>query len=31
MVPIGLSLMVLLVVARLITGGDRTPSDEARH
>jgi TRAP-type C4-dicarboxylate transport system permease small subunit len=31
MVPIGLSLMVLLVVARLITGGDRTLSDGPRH
>jgi len=31
MVPIGLSLMVLLVVARLITGGDRVSSDGPRH
>jgi TRAP-type C4-dicarboxylate transport system permease small subunit len=31
MVPIGLSIMVLLVIARLITGGDREPSDGPRH
>jgi TRAP-type C4-dicarboxylate transport system permease small subunit len=31
MVPIGLAIMVLLVVVRLITGGDRTPSDGAGH
>ena len=31
MVPIGLSLMVLLVIARLLSGGDRTPSDRAGH
>jgi TRAP-type C4-dicarboxylate transport system permease small subunit len=27
-IPIGLSLMVLLVVIRLITGGDPEPSDQ---
>jgi TRAP-type C4-dicarboxylate transport system permease small subunit len=31
MVPIGLAIMVLLVIARLITGGDREPSDGPRH
>jgi TRAP-type C4-dicarboxylate transport system permease small subunit len=31
MVPVGLSLMVLLVIARLLSGGDRTPSDRAGH
>jgi TRAP-type C4-dicarboxylate transport system permease small subunit len=31
MVPLGLSLMVLLVIARLITGGERTPSDHSGH
>lgn len=31
MVPIGLSLMVLLVIVRLLSGGDRTPSDRAEH
>ena|SRR6185312_4723771 len=31
MVPIGLSLMVLLVVARLITGGERASSGGAGH
>lgn len=31
MVPIGLSLMVLLVIVRLLSGGDRTPSDRAGH
>ena len=31
MVPIGLAIMALLVVIRLITGGDRTPSDGAGH
>ena len=31
MVPLGLSLMVLLVIARLITGGDRTSSDHPGH
>jgi TRAP-type C4-dicarboxylate transport system permease small subunit len=31
MVPIGLAIMVLLVVIRLITGGDRTPSDGTGH
>jgi C4-dicarboxylate transporter DctQ subunit len=31
MVPIGLSLMAFLVVVRLLTGGDRTPSDGAGH
>jgi len=31
MVPIGLSIMILLVIVRLITGGDRTPSDGPGH
>ena len=31
MVPLGLSFMVLLVIARLITGGDRTSSDHPGH
>ena len=31
MVPIGLSLMVLLVLARLLTGGDSAPSRDAGH
>jgi TRAP-type C4-dicarboxylate transport system permease small subunit len=31
LVPIGLFLMALLVIIRLITGGDRAPSDTARH
>jgi TRAP-type C4-dicarboxylate transport system permease small subunit len=31
MVPVGLSLMVLLVIARLLSGGDRTPSDRSGH
>jgi C4-dicarboxylate transporter DctQ subunit len=31
MVPIGLSIMVFLVVVRLFTGGDRTPSDGHGH
>jgi TRAP-type C4-dicarboxylate transport system permease small subunit len=31
MVPIGLAIMVLLVIARLITGGDRESSDGPRH
>lgn len=31
MVPIGLSIMVLLTVIRLITGGDGAPSDNAGH
>ena len=30
MVPIGLSIMAFLVVVRLLTGGDRTPSDQFR-
>jgi len=31
MVPIGLSIMALLVILRLLTGGDRTPSDGHGH
>jgi len=31
MVPIGLSIMALLVVCRLLTGGDRAPPDSAGH
>jgi C4-dicarboxylate transporter DctQ subunit len=31
MVPIGFSIMAILVVARLITGGDRTPSGSNGH
>ena len=31
MVPIGLSIMAFLVVARLLTGGDRVPSDHSGH
>jgi hypothetical protein len=31
MVPIGLSLMVLLVVARLVTGGDQATADGPKH
>jgi TRAP-type C4-dicarboxylate transport system permease small subunit len=31
MVPIGVAIMVLLVIARLITGGDRESSDGPRH
>ena len=31
MVPIGLSIMAFLVVIRLLTGGDRVPSDHSGH
>lgn len=31
MIPIGLALMALLVVIRIVTGGDRTPSDSIGH
>ena len=31
MIPIGLSIMAFLVVVRLITGGDRAPSDHSGH
>ena len=31
MVPIGLSIMAFLVVVRLLTGGDRVPSDPSGH
>jgi hypothetical protein len=31
MVPIGLFIMALLVVVRLVTGGDRAPSDTPKH
>ena len=31
MVPLGLALMALLVLARLITGGDKSMSDHAGH
>ena len=31
MIPIGLSLMAFLVVVRLLTGGDRIPSDHSGH
>ena len=31
MVPIGLFIMAVLVIARLVTGGDRAPSDTAGH
>jgi TRAP-type C4-dicarboxylate transport system permease small subunit len=31
LVPIGLFIMALLVVIRLVTGGDRAPSDTAGH
>ena len=31
MVPIGLSIMVLLVVMRLVTGGDPDPSGKSSH
>ena len=31
MVPIGLSLMALLVIVRLFTGGDGAPSDRSGH
>ena len=31
LVPIGLFIMAALTVARLVTGGDRSPSDTARH
>ncbi len=31
LIPVGLAIMVLLVVVRLITGGDRIPSGQAGH
>jgi TRAP-type C4-dicarboxylate transport system permease small subunit len=31
MIPIGLSIMAVLVVVRLLTGGDRVPSDNSEH
>ena len=31
MIPIGLSIMVVLVVIRLLTGGDRVPTDHSSH
>jgi TRAP-type C4-dicarboxylate transport system permease small subunit len=31
MIPIGLSIMAFLVVIRLLTGGDRVPSDQSGH
>jgi len=31
MIPIGLSIMAFLVVVRLLTGGDRVPSDPSGH
>jgi TRAP-type C4-dicarboxylate transport system permease small subunit len=31
MIPIGLSIMAFLVVVRLLTGGDRVPSDHPGH
>jgi len=31
MIPIGLSIMVFLVVVRLLTSGDRLPSDHSGH
>jgi TRAP-type C4-dicarboxylate transport system permease small subunit len=31
LVPIGLALMAFLVIARLITGGDPAPNDDAHH
>jgi C4-dicarboxylate transporter DctQ subunit len=31
MIPIGMSLMALLVAVRLLTGGDRAPSDHPVH
>lgn len=31
MIPIGFSIMAFLVVVRLLTGGDRTPSDSSGH
>ena len=31
MIPIGLSIMAFLVVVRLLTGGDRIPSDHSGH
>jgi TRAP-type C4-dicarboxylate transport system permease small subunit len=31
MIPIGLSIMAFLVVIRLLTGGDRLPSDQSGH
>jgi len=31
MVPIGFFIMAVLVIVRLVTGGDRTPSDSAGH
>ena len=31
MVPIGLAIMALLVLCRLLTGGDRAPPDSAGH
>ena len=31
LIPIGLSIMALLVVVRLLTGGDRDPSGASGH
>jgi hypothetical protein len=31
LVPIGLSIMVILTVVRLLTGGDRPPSGSSGH
>ena len=31
MIPIGLSIMAILVVVRLLTGGDRAHADRAGH
>ena len=31
MIPIGFFIMAVLVIVRLVTGGDRTPSDTAGH
>ena len=31
MIPLGFFIMAVLVIVRLVTGGDRTPSDSAGH